>query len=236
MGKPAATDRPSLRSLSHSFTLDITVTPSPQNRADQSPGTRLKQSTYPKRRTAAVNLAMAGVMHEPQIRESVCAPAVLGDPMVDVESLPILQVLMTDGAETLLSLNEVPATKCRYLWLRPSLSPVVLERRVIGGMCQGHQTMADDLRPSKFPQGPVPRFILEDPAVVAAEGPSPIFLRSPPPGFPRVATFHVALSTCIHEAIEIVKDLFGHRSPKVLAPAPDHRSPGAVWRGGHDAW
>jgi hypothetical protein len=56
----------------------------------------------------------------------------------------------------------------------------------------------------------VPRFILEDPAVVSAEGPSPIFLRSPPPGFPRVAPFHVALSTRIHEAIEIVKHLFAH--------------------------
>jgi hypothetical protein len=98
----------------------------PQNRAHPSPSTRLKQSTYPKRRTAAVNLAMAGVMHEPQMRESICAPAVLGDHMVDVESLTILQVLMTDGTETLRSLDEVPATKCRPLRLRPSLSPVVL--------------------------------------------------------------------------------------------------------------
>jgi hypothetical protein len=73
-----------------------------------------------------VNLAMAGVMHEPQIRESIGAPGVLGDHMVDVESLPILQVLMTDRAAPLLSLDEVPTTKCRHLWLRPSLSPVVL--------------------------------------------------------------------------------------------------------------
>ena len=54
-----------------------------------------------------MKLAMAGVMHEPQIRKGVCAPALFGDHMVDVESLPILQVLMTDGTETVLSLDGV---------------------------------------------------------------------------------------------------------------------------------
>jgi hypothetical protein len=43
MGKPAETDRPYLRSLNHSFTLDIATTPSPKNRASESPRTRLKQ-------------------------------------------------------------------------------------------------------------------------------------------------------------------------------------------------
>ena len=65
-------------------------------------------------------------MHEPQIRESICAPALLGDHMVHVESLAIFQVMVTDRTETLLSLDEVPGTKCRHLRLGSSLSPVVL--------------------------------------------------------------------------------------------------------------
>jgi hypothetical protein len=34
---------------------DVAITPLPQNRAYLSPSTRLKPSTYPKRRTGAVN-------------------------------------------------------------------------------------------------------------------------------------------------------------------------------------
>jgi hypothetical protein len=82
MGKPAETERPYLRSLHHSFTLDVATTPPPQNRADRSPGTRLKPSTYPKRCTGAVNLAVAGCVHQPQIREVICAAMVLGKHMV----------------------------------------------------------------------------------------------------------------------------------------------------------
>jgi hypothetical protein len=37
----------------------------PQNRAHRSPCTWLKQSTYPKRRSAAVNLTVAHVMNQP---------------------------------------------------------------------------------------------------------------------------------------------------------------------------
>ena len=54
------------------------ITPPPQNRADPLPRTRLKPSTYPKRRTGAVNLAVAVGMHQSQIREVVCAPIWLG--------------------------------------------------------------------------------------------------------------------------------------------------------------
>ena len=69
---------------------------------------------------------MAGVMHQPQIREVVCAPAFLGHHMMDVESLAIFQVLVTDRTEPLLPLDELPATKCGHLRLGSSLSPVVL--------------------------------------------------------------------------------------------------------------
>ena len=105
---------------------DIAVTPSPQNRADPSPSTRLKQSTYPKRRTAAVNLAMAGVMHQPQIREVVFAPTFLGNPMMDMEILTIFQVLMAHRADALLFVDELSATQHRHLGFRSSLSPSTL--------------------------------------------------------------------------------------------------------------
>ena len=52
---------------------DVAITPPPQNRAAPSPSTRLKPSTYPKRRTGAVNLAVAVGMHQSQIREVVRA-------------------------------------------------------------------------------------------------------------------------------------------------------------------
>jgi hypothetical protein len=79
------------------FGEDVAIIPPPQNRADPSPSTRLKQSTYPKRRTGAVNLAMAGVMDEPQISEDVRAALLLRHHMVDVELLAIVERLVTDG-------------------------------------------------------------------------------------------------------------------------------------------
>ena len=63
---------------------------SPQNRAYQSPGTRLKQSTYPKRRIDAVNLPVAGVMDQPEIREVVRAPVVFGPHVVHVNVLAVV--------------------------------------------------------------------------------------------------------------------------------------------------
>jgi hypothetical protein len=60
------------------------------NRAYQSPGTRLKQSTYPKRRTDAVNLTVAVLMHQPEIREVIRAPMVLRHYVVHVYLLAIV--------------------------------------------------------------------------------------------------------------------------------------------------
>ena len=53
-----------------------------------------------------MNLAMAGVMNQPHIREVICAPALLGHHMMDVESLAIFQVLVTDWTAALLPLGE----------------------------------------------------------------------------------------------------------------------------------
>ena len=45
-----------------------------------------------------MNLAMAGVMNQPQIREVFCTPTFLGNPMMDVEILAIFQMLVADRA------------------------------------------------------------------------------------------------------------------------------------------
>jgi hypothetical protein len=57
--------------------------------------------------------------------------------MMDVESLAIFQVLVTDRTEALLPLDELPTTKFGRLRLGSSLSPVVLQGRVIGGCVVG---------------------------------------------------------------------------------------------------
>jgi hypothetical protein len=46
--------------------------------------------------------------------------------MVDVKFLAIFQMLVTDRTETLLSLDEWPATKRGHLRLGSSLLPVIL--------------------------------------------------------------------------------------------------------------
>ena len=81
-----------------------------------------------------MNLAMAGVMHQPHIREVIRAPAFLGHHMMDVESLTIFQVLVTDRTEAMLPLDEWPPTKFGHLRPGSSLSQVVLQGRVIGGI------------------------------------------------------------------------------------------------------
>jgi hypothetical protein len=122
---------------------------------------------------------------------------------MDVESLAIFQVLVTDGTEALLPLDEWPSTKFNRLRLGSSLSPVVLQGRVVGGIGGWYETMPDDLGPGKLSERPVPSFILEDPSILSTQSPAPIFLRSPPPRFPRVTSFHIALSTRIHETIQV---------------------------------
>ena len=73
-----------------------------------------------------MNLMMAVVMHEPQIREVVFPPAFLGNHMMDMQFLTIFQVLVADRAEALLPLGELPATTRGPLRLRSSLLPVLL--------------------------------------------------------------------------------------------------------------
>ena len=73
-----------------------------------------------------MNLAMAVVMNQPQIREVIFAPALLGNPMMDMEVLAIFQVLVADRANALLPLDELAATKYGHLGFGSSLFPVIL--------------------------------------------------------------------------------------------------------------
>lgn len=83
--------------------------------------------------------------------------------------------------------------------------------------------MSNDLGPGKLPQGPVALFLLKAPSVLSAKSLPPIFCRAPPPRFPRVTSLHVALSTLIHEMIQVAKHLLGHANTEGIAPAPAHR-------------
>ena len=69
---------------------------------------------------------MAVMVNQPQIREVVFAPALLGNHMMDVEFLAIFQVLVADRADAFLPLDKLSTTKRRHLRFRSSLLPVVL--------------------------------------------------------------------------------------------------------------
>ena len=73
-----------------------------------------------------MNLAVAVIMNQPQIREVIFAPALLGNPMMDMEVLAIFQVLVADRANALLPLDELSTAKRGYLQLGSSLLPVIL--------------------------------------------------------------------------------------------------------------
>ncbi len=113
-----------------------------------------------------MNLPVAGVMHQPEIREVIRPAVTLGPHVVDVDLFPLVQRLVADRTAPVLPPGELPrATRCAVGAL-PPLAPVVLERRVIGRICGGHESMADDLGPGKFPEGPMPFLILKHPAVL----------------------------------------------------------------------
>ena len=170
-----------------------------------------------------MNLPVAGVMHQPEIREVVRPAVTLGPHVVDVDLFPIVQSLVADRTAPVLPPGELPRAASRGLGAVLPLAPVVLEGRIIGGMHGGDQPMADDLGPGEFPERPMPLLILKDPAVLSTADLAPILLGSPPARFSRVSPLHVALSASIHKAIQGRKHLLGHPSTEIVAPAPDER-------------
>ena len=73
-----------------------------------------------------MNLVVAVLMNEPQIREVIFAPAFLGNSMMNMEAFAIFQVLVADRADALLHLDELAATMHGHLRLGSSLLPIVL--------------------------------------------------------------------------------------------------------------
>src|SRR5262245_13770798 len=141
---------------------------------------------------------MAGVMHQPTIREVVRAPAVLGHHRMDGESLAMFHVLVTDGTAAMRPLDEWPPTPFGHRWPGSSLSPGGLQGRVRGGLRHWYETRPDDRGPGKRSERPLPWLILEDPSIRSTQSPALILFRSPPPRFSRVTSFHRALSPRIH--------------------------------------
>jgi hypothetical protein len=145
-----------------------------------------------------MNLSVAGVMHQPEIREVICPAVTLGLHVVDVDLFPIVQRLAADRTAPVLSPGELPRATGRVVGALPPLAPVVLKRRVIGGVRGGHESMADDGGPGELSEGPMPLLILKHPAVLATVDPTPILLGSPPARFSRVSPLHVALGASIY--------------------------------------
>ena len=100
-------------------------------------------------------------MHQPEIREIVRPTVTLGPHVVHVDLFPIIQSLVADRTVPVLPPGELPRATGRVVGMLPPLAPVVLERRGIGGIRGGDQSMADDCGPGEFPQGPMPFLIQE---------------------------------------------------------------------------
>src|SRR5262245_50890453 len=115
-------------------------------------------------------------MHQPEIRELLRPAVTLGLHVVDVDLFPIVESLVADRTAPVLPPGEVPRATGRVVGALPPLAPVVLERRVIGGIGGGHESMADDGGPGEFPEGAMPFLILKHPAVLTTAGPAPILL------------------------------------------------------------
>lgn len=185
----------------------MAITPPPQNRAYPSPSTRLKPSTPPERRTGAVTLAVAGGMYQPQSREVIRAAVLLGTHGMHMKLLAVFESLVTNGATPLLPAGEVPRALRQGRGAAPSLSPVVLEGWVIGGIGLGDQPMAHAPCPGEFPAGGRALLILKDPAGPSgAPGLAPVRLGSPPARLARVASLHVPLSASVPAGIQVGAD------------------------------
>jgi hypothetical protein len=66
--------------------------------------------------------------------ESLCASVLLGNHMMHMKRLAIVQGLVTDRTQPLLPLGQLPLATGRAMGLRPTLSPIVLEGRVVRGI------------------------------------------------------------------------------------------------------
>ena len=72
-----------------------------------------------------MNLPVAGVMHQPEIREVIRPSVTLGPHVVDVDLFPIVQSLVADRTAPVLPPGELPSATSRGLGSVPSLSPVI---------------------------------------------------------------------------------------------------------------
>ena len=124
---------------------------------------------------------MTVAMHKPQIPEVLRAPVLFWHHMVYMGFLAIFQVLVPPWAEPLLPLKELAIARRRGRGFRPSLSPIVLEGRIIWGRGRGDEPMPHNLGPGEFPEGGMTHFVQKDPAVLPRTNGVPPVLRGSPP-------------------------------------------------------
>src|SRR5262249_57712379 len=102
-------------------------------------------------------------MHQPEIREVIRPAVMLGPHVVDVDLFPIVQSLVADRTAPVLPPGELPRATGRVVGALPPLAPVVLESRVIGGVCGGNKSMADDFGPGELSETPLPPLLPKHP-------------------------------------------------------------------------
>src|SRR5258706_7042072 len=74
------------------------------------------------------------------------------NPMMPMKCLAMPQMLVTGWASTLWPVGQLPLATGRGVEFRLSLSPVVLQGRVVGGVRGPYEPMSNDLCPGEFPQ------------------------------------------------------------------------------------
>ena len=72
-----------------------------------------------------MNLPVAGVVHQPEIREVIRPSVTLGPHVVDVDLFPIVQSLVADRTAPVLPPGELPRATGRAVSALPPLAPVV---------------------------------------------------------------------------------------------------------------
>ena len=91
-----------------------------------------------------MNLPVAGVVYQPEIREVLRPAVLLGPHVVDVDLFPIIQSLVADRTAPVLPPGELPRAASRGLGAVPPLAPIVLEGRVIRGRHHTWWEQVDD--------------------------------------------------------------------------------------------
>jgi hypothetical protein len=129
-----------------------------------------------------VELALAVPMDQLRIPELVRAATLLGEHRMHVKVVAVFEPLGTDGTVTPLPVSELSRAMRQGSGSAPPLSPVLLEGRVVGGICLGDESMPYHPCSGEFPERGTALLIRQYPAVPpGSQGSAPVLLGSHQP-------------------------------------------------------